>query len=111
MRGGRLQATATNNPPRGGSRSNARTLLATPGKASTQPYTRHALKILLLTRGPNIHSFCRCSHKLPHGSRLRHVVLRKRRQGLAQERHVSDRVVPLHSLVEVGVEGHLLHVP
>mmetsp|Transcript_67538 Transcript_67538/g.147132 ORF Transcript_67538/g.147132 Transcript_67538/m.147132 type:complete len:485 (-) Transcript_67538:263-1717(-) len=50
------------------------------------------------------------SLKLAHGIRLLEVVVHKRADRLPQEHHIPDGVVALNSLVEVRVEGNLLHV-
>mmetsp|Transcript_47301 Transcript_47301/g.146472 ORF Transcript_47301/g.146472 Transcript_47301/m.146472 type:complete len:510 (+) Transcript_47301:401-1930(+) len=50
------------------------------------------------------------SRERAHGVRLLVVVLPEGAEGLAEQLHVAHGVVALHGLVEVGVEGHLLHV-
>merc|ERR1711897_50584 len=54
---------------------------------------------------------CQASDQLPHRGGLGRVVLVQRAEGLAQQANIADRVVPLHGLVEVRVEGDLLHIP
>mmetsp|Transcript_83181 Transcript_83181/g.214271 ORF Transcript_83181/g.214271 Transcript_83181/m.214271 type:complete len:590 (-) Transcript_83181:14-1783(-) len=50
------------------------------------------------------------SSKLPHLWHLAGVVLDQRAHGLAEQHHVTNGAVALHGLVQVGVEGDLLHV-